>query len=86
MTSSCSIEPQTSAELLKEERRAHGRTEQEQRVDEGEINALVVEVAGEEDVHLAFPQAARSVGADLGGRLAVHGERRNTVLAEVRMP
>jgi hypothetical protein len=45
---------QPATELLKEQRRALSRTEQQEGVDERQVDALVVEVAREEDVDRTF--------------------------------
>ena len=78
------VEPQPPSELLHEQSRAHGGAQEQERIDKRQIDALVVEVAGEDHVDIARAQAARRVLALGGGRAAVHRQRRHAARAEVR--
>ena len=73
---------QPAPELLQEQRRALRRTQQQQRVDERQVDALVVEVAREQHVDGALLQARRRVLAI--GAVGVHRERGQPARREVR--
>ena len=53
--------PQAAAELLEEDGRALGGPEEEDGVDVGEVETLVEEVGGEEDVHPARSKIVRGL-------------------------
>ena len=71
-------QPQPAAELLEEDRQALGRAEEQHRVDLGDVDALVVQVDDEQEVHLATAQAVLSrvaIGLRSLGREALGGIR-----------
>ena len=51
--------PEPAPQLLEEQRRAFGRTQQQQRVDGRDVDALVEEVDGEDDAHAAVGEVAQ---------------------------
>src|SRR3954467_15771174 len=77
------VQPQPATELLKEQRRARSRAKQKHRVDEREIDALVVKVAGEEHVHFAGFERARGARPVFIGALAMHRGRGDAQLTEL---
>src|SRR5712692_8300436 len=77
------VKPQPAAALLQEERRTRRGAKEKQRVDEGEIDALVVEVAGEEHVHVASLESPRGACPMFLRALAMHCERRDAQLTEL---
>ncbi len=64
---------EAAAELLQEEGRALGGPEQQESVHERQVDALVVEIAGEEHVHFALAQPGCRTGPLLQGGVALHG-------------
>lgn len=75
---------QAAAELLEKQRRALRGAQEQQHVDEREIDALVVEVAGEQHVDLAIAQLLRRGVTELVGDPSVHGQRRDPRSREAR--
>ena len=67
------VQPQAAAELLEEDRQALGRAEEKHRVDLGDVDALVVQVDDEQDVH--FPTAQAVLGRVAVGPRRVSAER-----------
>jgi hypothetical protein len=68
---------QAAAELLLEQGRAGGRAEEQQHVDERQVDALVVQVAREDQVHLAVAEPAPHVVAQRRGAAAMDRHRRH---------
>src|SRR4029079_14625495 len=83
LLSALRIEPEAAAKLLQEQSGAHRGPQEEQRVHEGQVDALVVEVAGEEDVRLALASPPRRGVADLVSRATMNRERWDPVVPEV---
>lgn len=76
-------EAQATAHLLKEHGGARGGAQEEQSVHEGKVDALVEEVAGEEDVDLAFLEALGRRLAFGAGGVSVDHHRRDAVDVEL---
>src|SRR4051812_43411877 len=70
-------QPETSSKLLQEDRRALGRPEKEHSVDGRQVEALIEEVNGEEDVHFAVAEGSQCRGSFLAGGLRGDGHARN---------
>ena len=51
------VQSQAATELLQEDRQALGRAEEQHRVELGDVDALIVQVDDEQDVHLTAAQA-----------------------------
>jgi hypothetical protein len=67
---------QAAPELLEEDRRARGRPQEQQHVDEGQVDALVIQVAGEHQIDVAITEPGRDGLAQGGLGTAVDRDRR----------
>ena len=73
---------QSSAELLQEEHRAVGGAQQQQRVDHGDVDALVEQVDREHHLHPPVGQVAQRRLALVGGAVGPHRHRGDPHLVE----
>ena len=69
-----------SSELLQEDRRALGRTEEKHRIDARDVDALVEDVHREQTTQLARFQRCDARLTQMRRRIAVHDSRRQTAV------
>ena len=77
-------EAQAAADLLLEEHRALRRTQEQQRIDERQVDALVVQVAGHQRGDLAPCEQLGRAPALVRGRVAQHAQRLDAGLVQPR--
>ncbi len=80
---SFSSQPQSTTKLLKIDREAFGGTEEQDGVDLGDVDALVVKVDHKEEIELAGAEPLLGRPAVLLGTAGRQGQGRNPVVAEV---